>query len=346
MATYVRQQEIGQRIGSRGRLQLKVTDADVRLRPSDNDEVRLRATFEIGATSDEEADAVLEASKLLVSAGSGHLDVRSPDNRDRGSLKGALGIPDGATLRRWITGEPRISLSVEGEVPPDAEVRVETVSGDLVIKGMHGEQRYNTVSGDQFLEELGGTVRLNAVSGDATVRGDSPISLRAETVSGDLSVLAPRFEELRLSTVSGDLEVEGELAPRGEHRIESVSGDLRFGLVGGATFDVRGISTDVSAEMPHRLEGRLDRRRVIVGSGSPTVVFSSMSGDIALRSPRRLRRSVETDEPQAAGVKPASAAASADTASDSALEVLRALERGEIDVEEAGRRLSGGGSDA
>lgn len=345
MATYVRQQEIAQHIGARGRFQLKVTDADVRIRPADSDAVRLRATFEMAAGSDEEADAILEAARLIVSAGSGHLDVRSPDNRDRGGLKQALGIPDGATLRRWITGEPRVSLTIEGEVPIDAEIRIETVSGDLVIKGMRGEQRYSTVSGDQFLDELGGAVRLNAVSGDATVRADLPLRMRADTVSGDLSVLAPRFEELRLSTVSGDLEVEGELAPRGEHRIESVSGDLQFGLVGGATFDVRGLSTDISAEMPHRVEGRLDRRRVIVGSGVPTVVFNSMSGDISLRAPRRLAAHAERGAAQEA-ISPRPDEASEPATTPSSLDVLRALERGEIDVEEAARRLGGGDSDA
>ena len=64
MATYVRQQEITHRIGPTGRFQLKLTDGDVRIRPAKGDEVRLRATFEIGAGSDEEADRMLDIAKL------------------------------------------------------------------------------------------------------------------------------------------------------------------------------------------------------------------------------------------------------------------------------------------
>ena len=69
MAAYVRQQQINHSIGPTGRLQIKVTDSDVRVRPIDGDEVRLNAEFEIAAGSDEEADAVLEVAKLVVSPG-------------------------------------------------------------------------------------------------------------------------------------------------------------------------------------------------------------------------------------------------------------------------------------
>jgi hypothetical protein len=117
-----------------------------------------------------------------------------------------------------------------------------------------------------------------------------------------------------------------------------VRGDLLFVLVGKATFDVRGIATDMQADMPHRVEGRMDRRRVVIGSGGPTVIFSSMSGDIAVRHPRRVteRRTEEAASAETVGEKPPNSAS---------LEVLRALERGEIDVEEASRRLAGGSTD-
>ena len=42
MTTYVRQQEITHRIGQAGRFQLKLTDGDVRIRPAEGDEVRLK----------------------------------------------------------------------------------------------------------------------------------------------------------------------------------------------------------------------------------------------------------------------------------------------------------------
>ena len=82
----------------------------------------------------------------------------------------------------------------------------------------------------------------------------------------------------------------------------------------------------------------MDRRRVVIGSGGPTVIFSSMSGDIAVRHPRR----ADERQPKAASTE----AAGETPANNASLEVLRALERGEIDVEEASRRLAGGSTDA
>jgi hypothetical protein len=336
MATYVRHQQIAHRIGPSGRLQIKVTEADVRIRATDGDEVRLTAEFQIAAGSDAEADAVLEAAKLVVSSGPSYLDVRSNEEGNLGAAIGQwiTGEPGGlgSAIRHWVTGRPRVELSIEVEAPRGCELRIETVSGDLVVEGMTGEQRYSSVSGDQYLTDLGGAIRLRTVSGDATVRSNDAIRFRGETVSGDLSVIAPRLDEVRVSTVSGDLEIEGEPVRGGEHRIESVSGDLVFGLLGDATFDVRGIATDIRADMPHRVEGRMDRRRIVIGSGEPTVVFSSMSGDISVRHPRRTEAG--RDEAPAE-----SAATTTEYATTSALDVLRALERGEIDVEEASRRL-------
>jgi hypothetical protein len=166
-------------------------------------------------------------------------------------------------------------------------------------------------------------------------------------VSGDLSLIGPMITALRANTVSGDIEVEGQLAPSGDYRLETVSGDATFGLVGGAVFEVRGIASDVSSDLDHRIEGRQDRRRVTVGSGGPTVLFNSMSGDLSINRPRRLDRLVP--QPPAAPAPPAPPAAAAPSAqppsADEQLAILQALERGEIDVEEANRRLTGARGD-
>ena len=73
-----------------------------------------------------------------------------------------------------------------------------------------------------------------------------------------------------------------------QYRIDTVSGDLSIALIGGAVFEVRGISSDVSSDLDHRIEGHQDRRRVTVGAGGPEVLFNSMSGDLAIHRPRRL----------------------------------------------------------
>jgi hypothetical protein len=329
MATFVRTQSIAHRVGERGRLVLKVTSADVRVRGVPGDEASVRATFEIRAASDEEADRIFEELKLRADAGGTQLMIEERN--------GAANI--GSAISRLFSGRGHVELSIEALLPQAAELRLEGASADVQAEGLRGEQRYSTISGDLYLTELGGSVRVNSVSGDVTIRATEPVDVRVEAVSGDLSVIAPRLDGLRASSVSGDLEVEGELGG-GEFRVETVSGDLTVGLVGGATFEVRGLSTDIRSELDHRIEGRRDRRRVFVGGGGPEFAFSSMSGDLDVRRPRRVEGRHEHDD-QAGHRPPATPVPSP----DEQLSVLRALEAGEIDVDEAARRL-GGGPDA
>jgi hypothetical protein len=331
VATFVRTQSIEHKIGSSGRLNLRVTSPDVSVRGVDGGEVRIGASFQIRAASEEEADRAFAEVQLRVERGDGVLTVEEPD--DHSGLAGIVG--------RLLGAPARVDLDLTVEMPRRAELRLDSVSGDLNVDGLTGEQRYNTVSGDLTLTHAGGELRMNSVSGDVTVRADHPLILRGDTVSGDLSVIAPVINELRANAVSGDVELEGQLASNQEHRIDTVSGDLVVGLLGGAVFEVRGISSDVSSNVDHRIEGPRDRRRVTVGDGGPLLMFNSMSGDLSIRRPRRLDRVVP--QPPAAPTPPAPPAPA--VSPDEQLAILQALERGEIDVDEATRRLAGGGFD-
>ncbi|MEO8252520.1 MAG: DUF4097 family beta strand repeat-containing protein [Chloroflexota bacterium] len=312
MGTYVRTQSIDHAVGERGSVSLTITSGDMRARGIAGGEAHVRATFEISAASDADADRIFEAVQLHVR--------RDKDELDIVEREGAPSM--GSVISRLLGGAGHYELSVEGEIPAAATLLLATVSSDVEATGLRGEQRYRTVSGDLLLSELGGSVQLESVSGDATIRADEPLAAQVQGVSGDVSITAPTLRSLRAHTVSGDVEIEAQLDASGDFKVETVSGDLTIGLVGSATFEVHGLSSDVSSELDHRLEGQVDRRRLIVGSGGPRLVFNSMSGDVNVRRPRRLPAVGRGPERQ--------------------LDVLRALERGEIDVDEATRRLAGG----
>ena len=314
MGTYVRTQSIEHSVGERGQVSLKVTSGDVRVRGIAGDEAHLRATFENSASSDAEADRIFEAVQLRVSRTDGALSVE--EHEETQSI--------GSVIGRIFGAGGQYELTVEADVPSAAALQLTAVSADVDVTGLRGEQRYRTVSGDLSVDHAGGSVRLESVSGDATIRADGPLAVQSQGVSGDLNFTATTLGSLRANTVSGDVELEAELARHGDFRVETVSGDLTVGLLGDATFEVHGISTDVNCELDHRLEGQVDRRRLIIGTGGQRLVFNSMSGDLDVRRPRRIN------------ARPAPAEQEAE------LEVLRALERGEIDVDEATRRLAGG----
>src|SRR5918992_1049931 len=111
MARYVRTQTIQHAIGATGRLSLKVSSADVRLRGVDGETATIRATFDIPAASEQDADALLEDVRLASTTGPGELNVEEP---------GGSGSGLGGMIGRILSGHGDIDFSVEVEVPPGA----------------------------------------------------------------------------------------------------------------------------------------------------------------------------------------------------------------------------------
>ena len=325
--TFVRTQEIEHEIGPAGSLQLRITSADVQIRAVEGSVARARAIFEVRAADEAEADRVFGEVQLRVARGDGTLAISEPNRHTHGLAAG---------LQRLLGG-PYADLSVEIELPAGAEVRVDGVSADLTATGLRGNQQFKTVSGDLVLTDVAGELGLHSVSGDATVRAAAELALEAGSVSGDLSIVAPRLSRLHANTVSGDLEIEAELAGGEPHRVETVSGDFTLGLLGSLNLEVRGLSTDVRCDLPHRSEGSRDRRRYLIGDGGPQLLFSSMSGDVSVRAARRLPAAGPAQAPEPPTPPPAP---------DERLAILRALERGELNVDEALRRLGPGANDA
>lgn len=331
--TFVRTQEIEHEIGPAGTFELRITSADVQIRAIEGGVARARAIFDVRAADEAEADQLFAEVQLRVAGGDGTLAISEPNRHMHGLAAG---------LQRLLGGR-YADLSVEVELPAGAEVRVDGVSADLTATGLRGSQHFKTVSGDLVLTDVAGELGLHSVSGDATVRAVAELALEAGSVSGDLSIVAPRLSRLHANTVSGDMEIEAQLAGGEAHRVETVSGDLTLGLVGSLNLEVRGLSTDVRCDLPHRSEGSRDRRRYIIGEDGPQLLFSSMSGDVSVRAARRLTAPGPAQPPQP---RERPAPPSPPPAPDERLAILRALERGELNVDEALRRLGPGGTDA
>lgn len=344
MPVFVRTQQVEHPIGLEGRFALRLTSPDVEIHGTDEHVARVRVTLEIRAGSDAEADEILQESGFQVTASEGSLQVVEPRHSEKGL---------DALARLFGGGKASSVEAVQVEVPRRARVEYDGVSADVTATDLSGPQRFQTVSGDLFLDRVGGSLRLQGVSADVSVRAVAPIALEASTVSGDLSAFAPVFETLRVGTVSGDVELEGQLDTQAPHRIETVSGDLSLGVTGPLTLEVRGLSTAVDINAPHRAEGSRDRRRYIVGDGGAQVLFSSMSGNVSVGLARRGGGAAPIPPispippippiPPVPPVAPTRPRAALDP--EAQLAVLQALERGEIDVDEASRRLAGGDTD-
>jgi hypothetical protein len=319
MPRYRRVQTVSHDIGTDGQVVLVVSSADVRFTAVEGSVVELQATFEVTARDEAEADARFEAAKLRVAASAGRLEA-TEDGGNHGF---------GGKVALMLSGRDVDLERLEGRAPPGCRLEVRAVSGDIQTSGFRGEQRLHTVSGDHRVVDTAGRLEVHSVSGDVSLRAVADVDVNVDTVSGDLSAEAPMIDRLDVNAVSGDVSVDAAFGP-GPHAIDTVSGDVRLATSSGVTVSVRGLASDIHSSLPHRVEGSADLRRLIVGDGAAPLAFSSMSGDFAVTGSRHAPRA-----PQAA---PAPAPS---PKQDGQAEVLQALERGEINVDEAMRRLGG-----
>ena len=251
-------------------------------------------------------------------------------------------------------------------------IEVDSACGDIHVEGFTGEIVLNTMSGDLYAIRTGGSLVVQAASGNLIAEGvRGRLTVRA--ASGDVRVTSGQIDEFEIQSASGDVLIDAMLASDGPFRTQTASGDVRLtvrrpateGEAPAATLAFHSVSGDAHVDPPFR---RIDRRRWQSGTGTPgphidiTTVSGDLNAAIAATESTVVSAPAPVLRPDEAPPPPAPAAPSdpsrgerelavADTppetvqpsASDNPPRraVLEAVERGEIDVEEALRRLEG-----
>jgi hypothetical protein len=305
----------------------------------------------------------LASAEIRIAGTSGeHLIVRTPSS---GSLPDRVMIEttdDSVAIREHdspLFRSGRKVVQLEIQMPAGGQAAVEIASGWLDVQGLTGEQRYRTASGEMRMVGIAGAIELSTVSGDATLELAGPSDLRIKSVSGDVAVSGGRLDALRIGTTSGDVRIDSPLVGRDRHTIETLSGDVSLVAASGIRVEARTVSGDLTSDLPHRSEGRMGRRTLIVGDGAIELAFRSVSGDLRIRDQRAVTPIATAPEPWSSGVPvpssapsvpapgPATVPPARDDAdlSDDAVEtermaVLRALEQGDLDVATAMERLA------
>ena len=280
-------------------------------------------TFSLhGVSGDVEIRGADSDEARVIASSDGHGDMPLEVRRTEGGLHIAVQQKGFDIFGR---GRSSMGIDFKVELPRAARIEINGVSSDVKASGLAGEQSYRSVSGDIAINGHGGRIAVTTVSGDTELHSDESLSANLTTTSGDVEIAAPLLNSLQLRTVSGDAQIRAGFAAGPIHSVESVSGDVSLEPLTGLTVEVkRGL--DVMSGTG---------RQLVAGDGSARLRFRSLSGDLELnaRGANDASPAAEPSEPE-------------DHVADSyeALDVLRALERGEIDVEEASRRLEGASS--
>jgi hypothetical protein len=327
---------IDHQIGPRGRFTLRQASGEVSIRGVEGSTVRVRST---------DGDKAL-SEQFSIETGDGFVEMRQLE-------RFGLGI------RMFSRND---SPEIEVEVPHGATVSVETASADLDVSDLSGVKSFRTASGDVQLTRLAGALDIETVSGDVELEGQAPMELAGRSISGDVRIRVPRLRRMEFGTTSGDLWLDAELTGDGPFALRSISGDVTIVGRSGFRIEAETITGDLASELPGKRESTLGRKVLIVGRPGPTLAFRSVSGDLHVVKPRDAAPPIGPGAaPEAPDMPPAptppappavpappsaprAGTATADTTidtdtDDSRLEILRALERGEITVAEATQRL-------
>ncbi|HKW78047.1 MAG TPA: DUF4097 family beta strand repeat-containing protein [Candidatus Limnocylindria bacterium] len=296
---------------------------ETRVQGADGDEVVVRARKRIYADSAEGGKRVLE-----------NLEVQMEQHGNE------IRIWQRAYMleRGWMNlfRERRAAVDYVIEVPHNSQVSVRSASGTIQLRAVEGAIELQTVSGDLTVEDVRGPLRLKTVSGDVDCMRCGGV-VDANSVSGDLTFHSCAWPSGHVRTISGDLLGE-VLLGAGQFTLNTISGDVQ--LVTPSPFALRFETTSGDLEASGIAIEKVGRRSYSahVGTAGADITVHTVSGDVAVR-----RGDVEAPTMPPAPA-PAAATAAATPASDrkmATLDILRALEQGEIDAEEAGRRIDG-----
>jgi DUF4097 and DUF4098 domain-containing protein YvlB len=272
------------------------------------------AAEDVDRTLDAAPDGTVEISNI---AGSVTVEGWS---RNEVQVKGTLGRNveeliferdgDRVTIKVKVPkrGGRGIDSDLQISVPRGSSLDIATVSADIDVTDVLGEQALEAVSGDINTEAFKSDLRAGTVSGDVYVKGDAKdtetrgttvsgdVTLKnmagqvaAESVSGDVIIDGGSFDRAEFSTVNGDIGFEAELRKDGRLSAETVNGEVGLQFEGEVSgrFDVDTFNGDIDncfGPKPERTSKYAPGQELSFqeGNGDARINVSTMNGDISI----------------------------------------------------------------
>ncbi len=246
--------------------------------------------------------------------------------RQGGGIFGWLGI--GRT-------PPVVNFDVH--VPLTSDISIRNVDGPITVTDIVGSVYLRAVDGDMTIERVSGQILTSAV--ESSLRGKEVAgTLALKSVSGNAILAQSRLSSLWSKTVSGSIQLETTIDPAGTYETSSVSGSLHL-LVppdSRANAEMHTVSGRAACDLPCTItEQGVGQRRwaAVINGGGARIYLKSVDGSLKIEPTTAL-----------APVAPVTSAAPEKTAAADQqwpeMSILKAVERGELTVEEAIARLA------
>jgi hypothetical protein len=269
-------------LNQEGQVSIDNTRGAVVVRVADQSEVRISGILGEGV------------ERLAIEGDHNHLSIRVINPQSKGWF-GNWGSSKNGDTRLEITVPAHASVSVEG-VSAATDIKgvagrrlsVNTVSGNVQVEASPAEARVESVSGDLHLRLDTTKIHAESVSGDLDLQGRINGEVSVETVSGHIVLRAEKPSDVDVSAVSGDAELRTGLAPGGQLKAESTSGDLKLMLPSSssARLDISSFSGTIhsdSGNVETREHGPGSSLKTRIGRGDASVTLQSFSGDVTVK---------------------------------------------------------------
>jgi DUF4097 and DUF4098 domain-containing protein YvlB len=204
------------------------------------------------------------------------------------------------------SGDSRIELSV----PYGARVILQSLSGDISVRGTRGEIEAHAQSGDVLIEDatrldvntLSGGITASTINGDvaiASTSGDVKLTdlkgdVDIQTVSGDIDMRGVTAKVVRAKTTSGDVVYDGTIDKAGRYDLSTNSGDVRLHIPRDASAQLT-VSTwngEFQSDFPvtlrpgeHGIGSSTSKRLTFeINGGGARISAETFSGDVTVSS--------------------------------------------------------------
>ena len=297
--------------GPTARLEVSSLSGSITVRPWDRDQVYVTATIDADGARDL-IDVSIEGSRHVVTA------------------KARPARIDGNWVRRLVASNNIPSVHFEISCPGASDLVAKSAAGDIDIANLEGDFDIDQAAGRTRIANHVGNVDIKSVSGEFSgTKLDGPVSYKS--VTGNLEVLDSSVTGLSIQTVSGKVVVDPLPLADGPVSIHTVSDQTRLGLDPASlcTVTLRTVTGTVNTDLPFEvLEDSRTKWEAQLNGGGREIDLKSTSGNFDLHS--------------AVPINEVSGESAPRTRQRNTANVLRSLEGGDIDVNEALKLLESG----
>jgi DUF4097 and DUF4098 domain-containing protein YvlB len=275
-----------------GNLKAVTQGGDITIQTADTPEVRIHVKQVIRASSEKEADEILEKLSLTMEQTGNDVTAEAKyESRPMGfhfgswppvSVSFEVTVPRNFNLNLNTSGGDITAASVQGNVRArtsggnlkfdrvDGEIDAHTSGGDIVLKESTARAKLGTSGGNIEVDRAGGPTEVSTSGGDITINAVAQL-ISATTSGGNVraTLTEPLKQDAVLSTSGGDVRV----------RIVKGAGFELDASTSGGAVQAEGLTITIA-------KGGVGKSRLVgsVNGGGPRLKLRSSGGDIAVRT--------------------------------------------------------------